>query len=470
MAVTKILTVRGWIGRVALYIENPKKTKNPLVVGSPKMTQQQYNSMLDVIEYASEGTEMNEYATQDYFVSGVNCSAARAREEMVTIKKAFNKDDGICGYHCIQSFKPGEITPELAHKIGVTLANRMWGERYQVVVATHVDREHIHNHFLINSVSFVDGGRMWKEKNCWAIRYQSDRLCREYGLSVIEEPKEPGRRYAEWQAEKDGKPTWRSQLRGDINRLLQQSASLDELYAHLRANGYMVDTSRKYVAVRPPGAERNIRLKSLGDAFTEEALKERIEKQTVRRKQKSSRTYIPVRRSIGAISKPRPRLKGIQALYYKWLYYLGVLPARRKGLPPRNSTANLERRKLKDYIAQFEYINKNSIRSVQDVAARKEKLFFGISLLIQERDRLHRELKRLPEGSPEIADLQKKIDDLSSELKVLRAENRLCDHILARQAEIAKRMAQAEKLPENDSTLTVAQHRSRIQSNSQRIQ
>ena len=147
-----------------------------MVVGNPNMSKEQYQSLADVIEYAAD-TSITE---KELFVSGVNCNSETAREEMIATKNAFGKNDGICGYHGIQSFKPGEVTPEIAHEIGVKLARQMWGDHFQVVVATHLDQNHIHNHFIVNSVAFTDGHRLWKEKNYWKMRAQSDELCREY--------------------------------------------------------------------------------------------------------------------------------------------------------------------------------------------------------------------------------------------------------------------------------------------------
>ena len=110
------------------------------------------------------------YSTQDYktekqmYVSGINCSPDIAFKEMIITKKAFHKENGIQGFHIIQSFKPGEVTPELAHEIGVKLANEMWGDRFQVVVTTHLNTDHIHNHFVLNSVSFKDGKKYYDNR------------------------------------------------------------------------------------------------------------------------------------------------------------------------------------------------------------------------------------------------------------------------------------------------------------------
>ena len=153
MAVTSIWRVKGWLGKVVIYIENPEKTTNPEYYQSDAITDRQYQGLEDVISYAVN-SDKTQQATEDTdimerYVSGVNCNPSTAREEMLAVKKHFGKEDGTIAYHGYQSFAPGEATPELAHKIGVELAQRLWGERYQVVVATHLDKSnHLHNHFV----------------------------------------------------------------------------------------------------------------------------------------------------------------------------------------------------------------------------------------------------------------------------------------------------------------------------------
>ncbi len=154
MATTKIWDVKGWLGKVVIYIENPAKTENPAFYQKADMTETQ--GLTDVIEYAvnSNKTEMQ------YYVSALNCSTLTARNEMMAVKKRYGKEDGIVVFHGYQSFAEGEVTPDMAHEIGVRLAEELWGERFQVLIATHLDKaNHIHNHFVLNSVSFLDGRR-----------------------------------------------------------------------------------------------------------------------------------------------------------------------------------------------------------------------------------------------------------------------------------------------------------------------
>lgn len=162
MATTSIWAVKGWLGKVVLYIENPEKTENPQFYRQKNMTDVQAQNLSDVIDYAARPDKTTEALDSEsvpilrQLVSGINCLPATARDEMLAAKKRFGKEDGIVAYHGYQSFAPGEATPELAHEIGVKLARKLWGKKYQVLVATHLDKEnHLHNHFVVNTVSFI---------------------------------------------------------------------------------------------------------------------------------------------------------------------------------------------------------------------------------------------------------------------------------------------------------------------------
>lgn len=176
MATTAIWKVKGSLGRVVDYAANPDKTI---------FTAEEMQGLRDVMDYMTQ-----DYKTEEQrYVSGVNCIPEIARDEMMMVKRQFGKEGGIVAFHGYQSFAPGEVTPEQAHAIGVELARRLWGDKFQVVVATHLDREHIHNHFVLNSVSFVDGKKFNDCKATYALmRRTSDKLCRGHGLIRYRSP------------------------------------------------------------------------------------------------------------------------------------------------------------------------------------------------------------------------------------------------------------------------------------------
>jgi len=231
MAVTKIWSIKGNLGNLVNYATNPNKTVEEQSVGYSYSDLMDMTDVMDLAMLDEQAREFDHWRSDgtgnavDYImqnqkteikkhVTGINCTPDNARENMIVTKKAWQKLSGNTGYHAYQAFKPGEVKAEVAHEVGVKLANKLWGDRFEVMVATHIDRGHIHNHFVLNSVSFIDGK---KYNDCTAtymnLRRESDTLCREYGLSVIENPERgKTKHYSEWNAERKGHPTQRSMV------------------------------------------------------------------------------------------------------------------------------------------------------------------------------------------------------------------------------------------------------------------
>ena len=175
MAVTKIWAIKDSLQRVLDYAANPDKTE--------------YDALAQTLHYAENDakTKLNESAQ---LVTGIHCRVDHAWEDMRAVQERFGKTDGVVALHAYQSFREGEVTPEQCHEIGVALARKVWGKRFQVLVATHMNTDNLHNHFVINSVSYVDGKKYEQRRSQYAeFRAASDKLCREYGLSVVEQPK-----------------------------------------------------------------------------------------------------------------------------------------------------------------------------------------------------------------------------------------------------------------------------------------
>lgn len=338
MATTKIWDVRGWLGQVVNYVENPEKTENM------SLSEADIQGLRDVMNYATQ-----DYKTEKrYYVSGINCLPETARQQMLLTKKRWAKEGGIVAFHGYQSFAPGEVTPELAHEIGMKLAKELWGKRFEVIVATHLDKTHLHSHFVLNSVSFKDGKRYNDCKATYALmRRTSDRLCREYRLSVIEQP-QPGnqRSYDAWQAERDGKPTCWSLIRADVDRAIRQSMTYTQFLRHLRELGYEIKFG-KHLAIRPEGKERFVRLKTLGEDYTEEAITRRILKQ--QRPESMLKPFQPAVKQakyIGSHKNHKPTVKGLRALYLHYVYLLRRVqrqPAQKASLRLREDVRKLDK-------------------------------------------------------------------------------------------------------------------------------
>lgn len=446
MAVTSLWRVNGWLGKVVLYVENPDKTENPAIYERPGLSEAQRQGLSDVIAYAAdrEKTQKEDGIFLQNFVSGVNCLPATAREEMLAVKKRFGKEDGTAAYHGYQSFAPGEATPEIAHEIAVRLAERLWGEKYQVLVATHLDKEnHLHSHFVINTVSFVDGIKFHRTKKDYCdMRRASDELCREYGLSVIEEPK-PGKakHYGEWRAEQEQRPTWRGLVRADVDEAIRQSMTERQFYDALKRKGYEIKIG-KDISVRPPGKERFVRLsRNFGDRYTPEGIREQILRQErpARRSRAESRPDYP----------PKPKAKGFRALYYHYCYLLGIFPEKK----PAGQNKRLhfllreELLKMEAISEEAKLLARHQIDTAGQLSSYKESLEARIEAVTAERKSLYKKQRTVAVRTDEKAfsEVRSQITTLTAELKTLKKEVRLCDDIAVRSGVMSGKLKTIEE-------------------------
>ena len=453
MAVTSIWAVKGRLGKVVLYIENPDKTENPRRYPPKDGTDAQAQNLSDVIGYAARAEKTTVVPDDEsaglvrQFVSGVNCLPSTARDEMLAVKKRFGKEDGVIAYHGYQSFAPGEATPELAHEIGVKLAQRLWGERYQVLVATHLDKaNHLHSHFVVNSVSFVDGIKYHRtEKDYHAMRAASDALCREYGLSVLAQP-QAGRakQYGEWRAEQEQRPTWRGLIRSEIDALLRQSVTERQFYDLLRQKGYEVKFG-KDISVRPPGKERFVRLaRNFGEAYTAEAIRQRILHQPL---SQPMRENVPKRPAgtyrVRSGWNRTGKATGFRALYFYYCYKLGIFS---KDRPQNRARLHFLLREdllqLNHISQEVQLLARHRIDTAEQLAFYKEEQEVNIRALSAERRALQNALRtKAVRGSPEQTGAYRaQLRELSEKLKALRREVRLCDDIAARSGGMAEKL------------------------------
>ena len=248
MAVTKIWPVKDSLARVVDYAQNPDKTI--------------YSDLRNVLHYAANEEKTIEGEERAMFVTGVNCNRDTAFQEMQAVKERFGKTGGNVAYHAYQSFKPGEVTPGLCHQLGVELAKRMWGDDYQVLVATHFNTGTYHNHFVVNSVGLWDGRKFNCGKRAYyQFRQLSDDLCKEYQLSTIKSPKGKTPRSIYF-AEKRGEPTKYNLMREALDAALKVSVDGNDLRKALREQGYELDANpaHKYATLRRIGSKKAVRL------------------------------------------------------------------------------------------------------------------------------------------------------------------------------------------------------------------
>lgn len=452
MATTSIWRVKGWLGKVVIYAENPEKTANPKFYADRELTEQDGQQLSDVIRYAVNSEKTQETGGEDgtplhRFVSGINCSPNTARDEMLAVKKRFGKKDGTVAYHGYQSFAPGEATPEMAHGIGMKLAARLWGDRYQVIVATHLDKEnHLHNHFVLNTVSFVDGIKYHRTKKDYHdMQAVSDELCREYGLSVIEHPQQGrGKQYGEWRAEQEQRPTWRGLIRTDIDEAIRQSMTERQFFDALRKKGYAVKIG-KDISVRPPGKERFVRLiRNFGEDYSIEQIRRRILSQTRAEKKPSEPTRQVIRiRLFGSLKKTR-KITGFRALYFHYCYLLGIFPKNR----PQQSRKRLhfllreDLLKLDAITAETRLLIGHRIDTAEQLFCYRDEVNGKIEALTSDRKQLYKAQRTAAvKSDPEkAAEVKAQIAALSKELAALRKEVVLCNSIAERSGVIQEKI------------------------------
>ena len=453
MAVTSLWAVKGWLGKVVLYVEDPEKTSAPKRYEERDSATQDLD---DVIRYAidqEKTTLPEEIPYRQRLVSGVNCNPATARQEMLAVKRRFGKEDGVVAYHGYQSFAPGECSPELAHELGLKLACQLWGERYQVLVATHLDKEnHLHSHFVINTVSFVDGKKFHRTGQDYrAMREASDTLCREYGLSIIETP-QPGKskHYAEHRAEQQGKPTWRSLIKRDVDAALRQSMTERQFFHALQQMGYEVKVGAD-ISVRPKGKERFFRLgRNLGENYTPAGIRRQLLEQS-----RPEREYPPQPRKVKFHGQMKPARKatGFQALYYHYCYLLGIFPRNTRRLPRRVPPALREELLRGERFSQeVRLLSRYKIDTVEQLEGRRGKVEEKLDNLISQRAALYRQFRTVRvQSDPERKDrVKQEISTLTGQIKKLRKEVALCEDI-ARRSERMRENLRVQEEKENSS-------------------
>jgi hypothetical protein len=452
MAVTSMWRVKGGLGKVVDYAQNPEKTTNPEYTALQAAGQEEWLS--DVIVYATRRQKTSAIVHDErteimrQFVTGVNCQPETVRDEMMAVKRKFGKTDGVIAYHGYQSFAPGEATPEMAHEIGVKLAETLWGNKYQVIVATHLDKANLlHNHFVLNNVSMVDGKKYYRsESDYYKMQRESDALCREYKLSVIEEPKRgKSKHYAEWQAERNGHPTWRGMVKSDVDTAIRQSMTERQFFDNLRKMGYEIKTG-KDISVRPPGKERFVRLTcNFGEDYAIEGIRRRILAQD-----RPERTIIPAdtppKRAYfkGNVHTAR-KVTGLRALYFYYLYRMGVIPKRREPNPKQVYFLFREDiRHMQDIAREIRLMSKHGIDTTEQLTAHKTGANTQIVELSGMRKHLRNQTRSIRDEDA-LASVKAEITALSVQITELRREVRSCENIESRSVEMKDKIHRAKE-------------------------
>lgn len=430
MAVTKIWAVKSNFRAPCAYAINPEKTE--------------MSDDLWALLHYTVNSKKTRYDEKLAFISGVACSDKHPYEDMMRVKNHFRKTGGNLAYHAYQSFKPGEVTPQECHEIGVQLARKLWGFRFQVLVCTHMDKHHLHNHFVINSVSYVDGKKFdCSERAYYQMRNVSDELCRARQLSVIEKPKGHTLRTIHF-AEKRGEPTRYNLMREAIDRAAAMSRTWKEFTAALLKLGYVLDANpaHKYPTIRSVHSKKATRLYRLGKDY----LLENIEKVlrwnpiTVRnqwydfmypRKSQYAVQPQPQIHRLNGTWRSVKRVSGVHALFYIFGCMLGVYPKgdAQQRRQPKSAEMKQALRFLDRYTEQVRLIGKHGLKTEDDIVA-------FISASEEEIDELRRLRRPLydrvtrAEADEQKAALCEQYTGLTRQIAALRKELRTARRII----------------------------------------
>ena len=423
MATTGFWPVKGRLKEVIDYANNPDKT-----------TAKEY---LDEDLYAAiRYVENDDKTDQTLFVSGINCSKHNAYNEMVAIKRRFGERGKNIAYHGFQSFAPGEVTPEEAHSIGKETARRMWGDKYQVVVTTHLNTDKIHNHFVLNSVSFKTGRKFRNGiGDRLDLRKISDAICAERNKSVIQGNKFYSNKKAYW-VEKSGKLTHRDMLRKDVDEALSQCGSFKEIEYYLKTLGYRFERDFYYdhPSVYAEGWKRAVRISSLGEQYSKERIRERCREN--QRKLELYAFVIPAwkRRPLLVLERERyisgwdDTIIVLFELFIELLKICIVGNTQEYDNRPVSPMMRAEMRKLDRYIEEYNLLCDNNLDSPKKLLNFQENLSSRISELEQERYALRLKLRRVKTPEEDEA-LKEQCKEITKKITPLRKELRIAMHI-----------------------------------------
>lgn len=405
MATTSLWAVRSGLKYLVDYVSNEEKT-----VGIDKT--------LDYI--SNENKTMNKQ-----YVTCINCNFANPYESMVNTKKQFNDKKEILAFHGYQSFDAGEVDAQKAHDIGVELANRLWGDRFEAVVTTHLNTEHYHNHFLINATSFIDGKRFCNtNKDIQRMRDVSDKICLKNGLSVIKNPDKEHNYFS--------KKGLREMMKRVIDEAIMTGRTYKEFELELLSQGYILNGFEDSLSIQHPDSKIPIRVKKLGNNYTYDRIRERI----------LNHDFLPTtyeRKSIDM--KPylhrfkTKKLTPLQKLFISYQYALGILPKNntyRKKYPKETMEALAKLDALTD---QTTFICKNEIHDLNELRDIRIKTLKELKSLFKERQHLYYELNKTKDPKA-VADLREKIQSLNQEIKQKRKIVKLSDGIADRSTRI----------------------------------
>ena len=416
MATTGFWPVKNRLKEVIDYARNPDKTTD-----KKYLDEDLYNALRYV--------ENNNKTDKRMYVSGINCPTKRAYQYMMATKQRYGKLGGNVAYHGYQSFVSGEVMPEEAHQIGLETARRMWGNDYEIVVTTHLNTDNLHNHIVVNSVSFRTGRKFENHiSDHYKLREISDKVCLERGKSILPPSKFTGSRKKDYWVHKNGGLTHRDTLKQDIDEAISNTTNWKAFDLYLKNLGYSYarNSDYRHPSIIAPGWKRSVRLDSLGEQYTQEKIRQRLidnQKNITLYAIRIPKRYTPLLQLEYELKKTK-RMDGIQLAFaliielWKLITGNNIEPSSPKPLSP---ALRQEVRKLDQTLKEYKLLCENQIDSAQELVSFIEKKSADISALESERQKIYNRIRR-PKSKVEKEQNKAVAREISAKLKPLRED------------------------------------------------
>ena len=441
MAVTGFWPVFKNLKATLDYADNPDKTTAPEYMDE---------DLYAALRYA----ENDDKTDRKMFVGGINCSAQNAYAEMIAVQRRFGLRGKVVGYHGIQSFREGEVTPEQAFAIGKETARRMWGDRYQVLVTVHLNTDNVHCHFVVNPVSFKDGAKFQNKIGAHKeLRRVSDEICREHGLSVLENSNFYGGHKKDYWRHKAGKKTHRDYLREDVEYCLTFATTPREFESQLFALGYTFDPVR--FSVKAKHWERSVRLDKIG--FSKEVIQEQLDENAINRFRLFTLEYKPpYRPKKFPLEDELRRLEfSIEHSYdaaivlIDTIFYLVItviqIAAELADVMLLSPDLRAAEKDLKELIADYRFMQDQNIHTAADLQANIDESKAQLSDLERERKKLSNRIRRPKSPEDENRNKERR-KEISKQMKPVRERLRRAEKILKKSPHLYELLKQEHEL------------------------
>ena len=422
MATTSIWSIKNNLKQSINYIINPEKTIN-------KNYGKNSYSYLE-----TENTENNYKNEKVCYVSSINCSERNPYEDMLFTKEEYGKANGILAFHGYQSFKEGEVTSDIAHEIGVKFAEEMFKD-FEVVVATHQNTNHIHNHFIVNSVSFKTGKKYNNNRtNLAKLRHISDSLCAEYGLSTLDE--DIG--YKNTYKNKVLSDDYYRIIKEDLDDVISYSVTLKQVFDRMRILGYKIYSNNGIITIYKDNEDKVRIEKAFGKEYSKDSISKRLylSRQIVFKP-------IPQKSIFEEYLKTNESHKGIYGLYLYYCYLLGVFP---KNHPKQYLPYSIRKEisKLDKYSNQVRFMANNNIETKEDLEYFSKTNYEEYRNLMGKRENLWKRYHRA-KTEEDKSKIPTEINDIQPKIKELRKYDKYCKDIFERSESIQNNLNNFDK-------------------------